>query len=312
MTNLIIYYTHKYSTNIWGMQMKIKGGGDMGVSMNIATWGILIILILSTLIFSGCIADEQESIDETPPSDIIEDGVIPDEVEKESSEQPEPSKNGKDDKGGDTTATMPARAPYTQQMNIWKYSVTPLNTSIYVGDSAQWFNNEFITRNGVISAVDEPYTLTSAQGLWEPVRLRYANKFIYTFNKSGIYQYYMPGYPSMNGTITVYEYNETTKGLYTSRSLRRGLIKVVPDEPYNATFVPKYLLNMSTQERTSGGIREVLPIIPNRLIKMSDELSNVTFVPKYLLNVSTGERTSGGIRETFPITPNHLINVSDE
>ena len=271
MTNLIIYYTHKYSTNIWGMQIKIKGGGDMGISMNIATRGILIILILSTLIFSGCIADEQEPIDETPPSDIIEDGVIPDEVEKESPEQSEPSKNGKDDNGGDTTATMPARAPYTQQMNIWKYAVTPLNANIYEGDSIQWFNNEIITRNGVISAVDEPYTLTSAQGLWEPVRLRYANKFIYTFNESGIYHYYMPGYPSMNGTITVYEYNETTKGLYTSSSLSRGLIKVVPGELLNATFVPRYLLNVSAGERVSGGIREAFPITPNRLINVSGE-----------------------------------------
>ena len=253
------------------MQIKIKGGGDMGISINIATRGILIILILGTLMFSGCIADEQEPIDETPSQDVIEDDVVPDEVEKESPEPTEPSKSDKDDNGGDTTATLPARTPYTQQMNIWKYSITPLNANIYVGDSVQWFNNEAVTRNGVTVAVDEPYTLTSAQGLWEPVRLRYANKFIYTFNESGIYHYYMPGYPSMNGTITVYEYNETTKGLYTSSSLSRGLIKVVPGELLNATFVPRYLLNVSAGERVSGGIREAFPITPNRLINVSGE-----------------------------------------
>lgn len=248
--------------------MKIKSGGDMGISINIATRGILIILILGTLIFSGCITDEQTLIEEMPPEDIIEDVIPHDGIEEE---QAEPSESDKTDDGDgeDTSSTMPAREHHTQQMNIWKYSITPLDATIYIGDSVQWFNNEAVTRNGVTIAVDEPYTLTSTEELWEPVRLRYAHKFTHTFNKSGTYHYYMPGYPSMNGTITVYEYNETTKELYTSSSLSRGLIKVVPGELLNATFVPKHLLNVSAGERVSGGIREAYPITPNRLINVS-------------------------------------------
>ena len=236
--------------------------------MNIITKIVLMMLIVSTLVLSGCIDNEQKPAEEnetlTPEKELIEEEAVSDEVTEEPPAAPE---NDKEDSS--ITTTLSARQPYTQQMNIWKYAITPLDATIYVGDSVQWFNNEAVTRNGVTVAVDEPYTLTSAEGLWEPVRLRYANKFVYMFNESGIYHYYMPGYPSMNGTITVFEHNETTEGLYTSSSLSRGLIKVVPGELLNATFVPKHLLNVSAGERVSGGIREAFPITPNRLIEVS-------------------------------------------
>lgn len=237
----------------------------MGTSMNIVTRTILIMLILGTLVFSGCITeqtpaqDDEESLEDTMVEDVLYE------------ERKETSASLKDDDTKDAVSELPPRQPYIQQMNIWKYSITPLDATIYVGDSVQWFNNEAVLRNGSIVAVDEPYFLTSEEGLWEPVRLRYANKFIHTFNESGTYHYYMPGYSAMNGTITVYEYNESTKGLYTSSSLKRGLIKVVPGEQLDAVFVPRYLLNVSAGERVSGTIREAFPVNANRLVTVAGE-----------------------------------------
>ncbi len=50
------------------------------------------------------------------------------------------------------------------------------------------------------------YKLVSEDRLWENRTIIYGNRFEYTFNMSGNYTYYCPGYGSaVRGTVTVLE-----------------------------------------------------------------------------------------------------------
>ena len=78
------------------------------------------------------------------------------------------------------------------------YAFTPKNPTIRMGEALNWIN---LQKSPMIN-----YVLVSEDGLWENQTISYGKKFKYTFNTSGSYTYYCPGYGSaMRGTVTVLE-----------------------------------------------------------------------------------------------------------
>ncbi|NIA12207.1 MAG: hypothetical protein GWP10_21440 [Nitrospiraceae bacterium] len=90
------------------------------------------------------------------------------------------------------------REPVTRIVWIKTFAFTPRNPTIHVGDTLKWINDQESPK------ID--YKLVSKEGLWENRTIIYGNRFEYTFNRSGNYTYYCPGYGSpMRGTVTVLE-----------------------------------------------------------------------------------------------------------
>ena len=78
------------------------------------------------------------------------------------------------------------------------YAFTPRNPTIFAGEALNWIN---IQQFPMIT-----FVLVSEDGLWENQTLSYGESLKYTFNTSGNYTYYCPGYGnSMRGTVTVLE-----------------------------------------------------------------------------------------------------------
>ena len=78
------------------------------------------------------------------------------------------------------------------------YAFTPKNPTIHVGEALNWIN---LQKSPMVD-----FVLVSEGGLWDNQTISYGKKFKYTFNTSGRYTYYCPGYGSaMRGTVTVFE-----------------------------------------------------------------------------------------------------------
>jgi len=150
---------------------------------------VMLAALFFVVLFAGCI-DEKETIAPTPtptptpqPTPTPAATVIP---------TPEPTVLP-------TPAVTPvSREPKTQIVWIKTFAFTPRNPTIHVGDTIKWINDQERPK------ID--YKLVSEEGLWENHTIMYGNRFEYTFNRSGNYTYYCPGYGSaMRGTVTVLE-----------------------------------------------------------------------------------------------------------
>ncbi len=93
------------------------------------------------------------------------------------------------------TKTIELRPP--KPIYIDQYAIAPSNPTIRVGEALNWINLQKSPH-----MVD--FVLVSDDGLWENQTISYGKKFLYTFNTSGNYTYYCPGYGNaMRGTVTV-------------------------------------------------------------------------------------------------------------
>ena len=146
---------------------------------------MMLTVLLLAAIFSGCV-DKDGDVVPTPeptPTPQPTPTVIPTPT---PTPQPTP------------TVTPVAREPITQIVWIKTYAFTPRNPTIHVGDSIKWINDQKSPK------VD--YKLVSEEGLWDNHTIAYGNRFEYTFNVSGNYTYYCPGFGSaVRGVVTVTE-----------------------------------------------------------------------------------------------------------
>lgn len=146
--------------------------------MRIKTIIVLLMLILTSVFFAGCIGDDEPVIEETIP--VIDE--TPEEVEEIPIEEPEVEEE------------TPAVDPQTYSIRLEYYQARPSTLEINRGDTVVWRNSQDPKR--LLEIVSE-------DGLWESTNLVYGRTLIYTFNESGTYNFSVIGQLRMSGSIVV-------------------------------------------------------------------------------------------------------------
>ena len=146
--------------------------------MRIKTISVLLMLILTSVFFAGCIGDDEPVIEENIP--VINE--TPEEVEEIPIEEPEVEEE------------TPAVDPQTYAIRLEHYQARPSTLEINRSDTVVWRNSQDPKRL---------FTLVSEDGLWEETNLIYGRTLVYTFNESGTYNFSVIGQPRMSGSILV-------------------------------------------------------------------------------------------------------------
>ncbi len=146
--------------------------------MRIKTIIVLLMLILTSVFFAGCIGDDEPVIEETIP--VIDE--TPEEVEEIPIEEPEVEEE------------TPAVDPQTYSIRLEYYQARPSTLEINRGDTVVWRNSQDPKR--LLEIVSE-------DGLWESTNLVYGRTLVYTFNESGTYNFSVTGQLRMSGSIVV-------------------------------------------------------------------------------------------------------------
>ena len=143
---------------------------------------IVVLLMLTSILFAGCIGNDEPVVIEQIPEDIINE--TPEEVEEIPVEEPE------------VVEEAPAVDPQTYTIRMEYFLVRPATLEINESDTVVWRNSQ---QNPA-----RIFTLVSEDGLWENTNLVYGRKLIYTFNESGTYNYSVLGQEArMSGSIVV-------------------------------------------------------------------------------------------------------------
>ena len=146
---------------------------------------IMLAALLLAVLFSGCIGDKDKVAPTPTPTPIpTPEPTVAPTPEPTPTETPEPT----------PTETIALRPP--KPIYLDKYSIAPKDSTIRVGEALNWIN---LQRSPMVD-----FVLVSDDGLWENQTISYGKKFKYTFNESGNYTYYCPGYGNaMRGTVAV-------------------------------------------------------------------------------------------------------------
>lgn len=173
---------------------------------------IILLLVLSVVLFSGCAGKEQTTPEEnTTPAETVtpEEITTPEETETpavtETSEEVETpvvneteqeniTAEGNETEEGAVVSSSNARV-YTIRLDNYKASASTLN--ITEGEKVAWLNYQDNPRR--------TFTLVSEQGLFDNQSLVYKRSFVYTFNETGTYNFTVVGQPKMNVSVTVNE-----------------------------------------------------------------------------------------------------------
>ncbi|WP_410507105.1 hypothetical protein RSJ42_09715 [Methanosarcina hadiensis] len=172
---------------------------------------IILLLVLSVVLFSGCAGNEQPSPEEnlTPEETVTpEETITPEETETPvATETPEevetPAINDTEEnvtaeenntEGGAAVNNSSSRV-YTVRLDNFRASVPSLD--IKEGETVAWLNYQDSPRR--------VFTLVSEQGLFDNQSLSYRRSFAYTFNEAGTYDFTVVGQPRMNVTVNVNE-----------------------------------------------------------------------------------------------------------
>jgi len=174
---------------------------------------IVLLLVLSAVLFSGCAGNEQTSPEEnvTPEETVTPEEVsTPEETETpevtETEEEVEtpvvteteevtPEENETEEEGPTINTSSIRKTPYTIRLD--NYRAYPTSLDIKQGETVAWLNYQDSPRR--------VFTLVSEQGLFENESLVYRRSFAYTFNETGAYNFTVIGQPKMNVGITVSE-----------------------------------------------------------------------------------------------------------
>ncbi|NYT18980.1 MAG: hypothetical protein GKC08_01625 [Methanosarcinales archaeon] len=145
---------------------------------------LVLILVLSSLLMAGCIGDNGDEViveNETPvdvPGENISEG---DNVSED------------DDVRVDENGEVIEPKVYTIRLD--RYSAIPGKLEINRGDTVYW-RNEQKDKKYIFEVISE-------DGLWENKRINYGMSFNYTFTEAGTYNFTVPPWNSMNGTVIV-------------------------------------------------------------------------------------------------------------
>lgn len=174
---------------------------------------IILFLVLSTVLFSGCVGNEQPSPEEnaTPEETVTPEEVAtpeetetpaetetPEEIETpvvtETPEEVTPEENETEEGPAVVTPSI-RRTPYTIRLD--NFRAYPSSLDIKEGETVAWINFQDSPRR--------VFTLRSEENLFEDTSLVYRRSFAYTFNETGTYNFTVVGQPRMNVSITVSE-----------------------------------------------------------------------------------------------------------
>lgn len=171
---------------------------------------IVLLLVLSAVLFSGCAGNEETSPEEnvTPEETVTPEEVsTPEETEtpevtetEEEVETPEENETEEVTPVENETEEGPAintsnirTTPYL--VRLVSYRAYPTSLDIKQGETVAWINYQDSPRR--------VFTLVSEQGLFENENLVYRRSFPYTFNETGVYNFTVVGQPKMDVSITV-------------------------------------------------------------------------------------------------------------
>lgn len=149
--------------------------------MKLKVFNLTILIIASILIFSGCVETNSTVANNTS---IVNDNNVP-------VEQPNTSNSVE---SNDTQIDINDDLPKSYTIHMRNYLLVPNYVEINSKDTVIWYNNNDPKRL---------FTLISHDRLWENTTINYKQRFSYTFNDTGTYNYSVLGYPRMSGTITV-------------------------------------------------------------------------------------------------------------
>ncbi len=167
---------------------------------------IVLLLLLGTILLSGCTGNNQPSPEENvSPGEAITpaENVSPEEITTPE-QNPTPAETGSDinvtPAQNETEVSKPSvtganEAAYLIRLNNNRASASSLE--IKKGETVSWINLQ-----------ENPkriFTLVSEQGLFEDTNLAYRKPFAYTFNETGQYNFTVIGQPKMNVTVNVVE-----------------------------------------------------------------------------------------------------------
>lgn len=175
---------------------------------------IVLLLVLSVVLFSGCTGKEQTSREEnvTPEETVTpKENVTPEETETpaetETSEEVEtPTVTETEKENVTTEENETEKGPVVNESSIRttpstirldKYRASASTLDIKEGEKVAWLNYQDNPRR--------TFTLVSEQGLFDNQNLVYKRSFVYTFNETGTYNFTVIGQPKMNVSVTVSE-----------------------------------------------------------------------------------------------------------
>jgi plastocyanin len=171
---------------------------------------IVLLLVLSVVLFSGCTGNEQPSPEEnvTPEETVTpEEIATPEETETpaetetpEEVETPAVTETEEENVTAEENETEEGEAVnnsngkvYTIRLDNYRASASSLD--IKTGETVAWINYQDSPRR--------VFTLVSEQGLFDNQSLSYRRSFAYTFNETGSYNFTVVGQPRMNVSVTV-------------------------------------------------------------------------------------------------------------
>jgi plastocyanin len=173
---------------------------------------IVLLLILSAVLLSGCLGNEQSNPEKNAtPSETATPGeaATPSEtatlnetatpvetITSEGNETPNETVTSEGNvtptAGGVYTSGVRS-APY--MIRLVNYRASASSLQIKEGETVAWMNlQETPKRN---------FTLVSEDGLFENATLVYKHSFVHTFNETGDYNFYIVGQPRMNVSVSV-------------------------------------------------------------------------------------------------------------
>ncbi|WP_445475957.1 hypothetical protein ACT9XH_04285 [Methanococcoides methylutens] len=142
---------------------------------------LVLILVLSSLLMAGCIGDNGDEViveNETPVDVPVDENI---------------SEDGDEDVLVDENGEVIEPKIYTIRLD--RYSAIPGKLEINRGDTVYW-RNEQKDKKYIFEVISE-------DGLWENKRINYGMSFNYTFTEAGTYNFSVPPWNSMNGTVIV-------------------------------------------------------------------------------------------------------------
>ncbi|RXA19905.1 hypothetical protein EQO05_07080 [Methanosarcina sp. MSH10X1] len=185
---------------------------------------IVLLLIFSSVLLSGCAGDEQPSPEEditpeetvtpvenataveTPEEDVteVETETPAEDVTEVETETPaedvtevETETPEENETGGTVGAATPEIRSAAYTVRLDNNMASPSSLEIKQGETVAWLNWE-----------DNPkriFTLVSEEKLFDETNLSYKRPFAYTFNETGEYHFSVIGQPRMNVTVSVVE-----------------------------------------------------------------------------------------------------------
>jgi len=167
---------------------------------------IVLLLLIGTILLSGCTGNNQPSPEEnmspgeaiTPAENVSPEEIITPEqnltpAETESDINVTPAQN--ETEVSEPSVTGVNEAAYLIRLNNNRASASSLE--IKKGETVSWINLQENPKR--------VFTLVSEQGLFEDANLVYRRPFAYTFNETGQYDFTVVGQPKMNVTVNVVE-----------------------------------------------------------------------------------------------------------